>query len=353
MELANDSINSDDIYISFNQTEKYACFGTSIGFYIYSLNPFKKILSRKIDLGISIVKMLYESNIIVFVGRSDSGLYPNNKLIIWDDSKKAVLGEISYSSRINNVNLTKDYIVVLLEKKIYIYKFESLELIKDIEITHHNNNIISMGLENSELLIYPGEKTGSINITKLNEDYLQTIDAHNSKIENIYLSNDGQYVVTASSTGTLIRIFSTETLSKIIEFRRGADATQIKDLRLNHDNSILLVSSIKGTVHLYNTGVNPELEVENPSYDNYGISYVKWALPQYFSDKWSFTKFYLPDISTCSTFDRTTHKIYTFGNDGQFYELDYEDINNPTVEKTIKYISDENDPFSERSSTIK
>ena len=94
-------------------------------------------------------------------------------------------------------------------------------------------------------MVYPGEKTGSINITKLNEEYLQTIDAHNSKIENIYLSNDGQYVVTASSTGTLIRIFSTETLSKIVEFRRGADATQIKDLRLNHDNSILLVSCIK------------------------------------------------------------------------------------------------------------
>ena len=44
-------------YISFNQTEKYACFGTNIGFYIYSLNPFKKILSRKIDSGVSIVKI--------------------------------------------------------------------------------------------------------------------------------------------------------------------------------------------------------------------------------------------------------------------------------------------------------
>ena len=34
--------------------------------------------------------MLYESNIIVFVGRSDSGLYPNNKLIIWDDFKSCI-----------------------------------------------------------------------------------------------------------------------------------------------------------------------------------------------------------------------------------------------------------------------
>ena len=52
--------HSNDTYISFNQTEKYACFGTDIGFYIYSLNPFRKILSRKIDSGVSIVKMLYE-----------------------------------------------------------------------------------------------------------------------------------------------------------------------------------------------------------------------------------------------------------------------------------------------------
>ena len=202
-------------------------------------------------------------------------------------------------------------------------------------------------------LVYPGEQPGTINITKLNEDYLKIIDAHTSLIENIYLSNDGKYVVTASSTGTIIRIFSTETLSKIIEFRRGADPTKIKDIRLNHTNSILLVSSIKGTVHLYNTGIDPNLKIENTSYDNYGMSYVKWALPQYFSDKWSFTQFSLPDISSCSTFDRKLNKIYTFGNDGQFYELDYSDNNKPTIEKTIKYISDENDPFSDRTSTIK
>ena len=73
--------HSKDTYISFNQTEKYACFGTDIGFYIYSLNPFRKILSRKIDSGVSIVKMLYESNIIIFVGKEDKGLYPNNKLL--------------------------------------------------------------------------------------------------------------------------------------------------------------------------------------------------------------------------------------------------------------------------------
>ena len=168
-------LSKPDTYISFNQTEKYACFGTSIGFYIYSLNPFKKVLSRKIDSGISIVKMLYESNIIIFVGKTEKGLYPNNKLIIWDDCKKNVLGEITYNCPIQNVNVTKDYIVVLLDKKIYIYNFENLYLVKTIDITAHHNKLLCMGLENSDYLIYPGDAVGSVNITKLSGDYSEVI----------------------------------------------------------------------------------------------------------------------------------------------------------------------------------
>lgn len=345
--------HSNDTYISFNQTEKYACFGTDIGFYIYSLNPFRKILSRKIDSGVSIVKMLYESNIIIFVGKEDKGLYPNNKLIIWDDSKKTVLGEIAYNKPILNVNITKDYIVVLVEKKIYIYKFDTLNLIKTIEVSQHPNNLMCMGLENPEFLVYPSEKTGMISITKLSEDYLEEIQAHNSGIENLFVSNDGNYVITASQTGTLIRIFNITTKEKVSEFRRGVDPTKINDIKLCHNNSILLVSSVKGTIHLYNTGIDPDLNAENTSYDSYGMPLIKWALPQYFSDKFSFTQFNLTNISTISSFDRNMSTIYSFGQDGQFYELNFEDIENPVIEKTIKYVSDENDPFSQRSSTIR
>ena len=43
--------SNDDIYISFNQTNNYSCFGTSIGFYIYQINPFNKILSNKFNMG--------------------------------------------------------------------------------------------------------------------------------------------------------------------------------------------------------------------------------------------------------------------------------------------------------------
>ena len=96
-----------------------------------------------------------------------------------------------------------------------------------------------------------------------------------------------------------------------------------------------------------------DFKTENPTFENYGISYVKWALPDYFHSKWSFAQFQVPDVITYSIFDRYVNKLYSFGNDGQYYELNFQDFNNPTIEKTIKYISDESDPFSERSSTIK
>jgi WD repeat-containing protein 45 len=346
---------SGKIYISFNQTEEYACFGTPIGFYIYCLNPFKKILSRKIDGGVSIVKMLYNSNIIIFTGRSKKSLYPNNKLIVWDDSKKSVLGEIQYNTPILNIYVTKYYIVVLIDKKIYVYNFESLNVVKSINVnTNGPNKLFCIGLEKSNNLIYTGDKPGTINVTKLDKDHLDIIQAHNSNIEHLYLSNNGKYIISASERGTIIRLFSTETLEKINEFRRGSETVKIIDIKMDRKNSMILISSAKGTIHVYNSGINDKLTINNPSFDNYGVPYIKWALPQYFSDKWSFSQFNFENVISYSVFDtKNKFRIFSFGDNGQFYELNFSETDNPVIDKAIKYISDENDPFSERTTTIK
>ena len=345
---------TDEVYISFNHTNNYCCFGTSIGFYIYQINPFQKVLSRKIDGGVSMIKMLHESNIILFVGKTDRGLYPNNKLIIWDDHKKNVLGEISYNNKIINIDLTKNNIIVLCEHKIYIYEFESLTLVKSIDIVG-SGNMMSIGSEETDYLIYPGNEIGTVNITKLNSDYFQKIQAHTSSIKTLYLNSTGSHFVTASETGTLVRIFNTETGEKVKELRRGCDQTEIKDVRMSVDNSLLLVSSNKGTIHIYNTGINPDCENKNALWENYGSSYIKAVIPvpEYFNSEWSFSKIYLSGIETFSIIKSDEKTIYSFGNDGQFYKINFSDADKPIIEKTIKYISDESDPFSERSTTIK
>ena len=104
---------------------------------------------------------------------------------------------------------------------------------------------------------------------------------------------------------------------------------------------------------VYNTNLVSDFKTENPTFENYGISLVKGILPEYFHSRWSFTQFHIPEIKTYSIFDKTKQIIYSFGSDGQYYILDFHDKSKPTIERTIRYISDESDPFSERSSTIK
>lgn len=339
------------IYLSFNQLKNFCCFGTDIGFYVYQITPFKKMISRKIEGGVSMIKMLHESNIFIFVGKSENGMYPNNKLIVWNDENNTVLGEINFNSEIKDINITKEFILVLCNSKIYIYKFENLALIKSIDMSS-GDIIMGMGIEGTNNLIYTSDEVGEVNITKFNEDYLNKIKAHKNNIDILRVSNDGKYLITASTKGTLIRIFNLEDASLVQEVRRGCDPVKILDLSLSNDNNVLLVSSKKGTIHLYHTCINED-GGKNKNWDNYGMKYIRNVLPDYFNSEWSFAQIYLNGIESYSVVDNEKKNIFVFGNNGQFYLINYEDTLNPIIEKTIKYISDESDPFSERSTTIR
>lgn len=340
----------NNVFSSYNQTEKHICFGTNMGFYIYQVNPFKKLISRKIDGGVSIVKMVYESNIVLFVGRPYSILYPDNRLIIWDDNKKKVMGEISYNTPIVNFDVTKNYITVSTERKIYIYEFYSLLLLKSIDTIYNPRGCIATSIEIDGNIYFPSSMIGSVSIININTEEVRELEAHANAIDNLVLSKDANYLVTTSEKGTIIRIFNTKTLEMVNEFRRGTDPCKIVDIAISYNNSILLVSSEKGTIHLFNTEIDQHCNIANSTFS---LGLLSYALPKYFQSKWSFCQFYIKSVFTKSIFDNDAYKIYTIGDDGQFYILNFENINNTYIEKTIKYISDIDDPFGERSSTIR
>lgn len=340
----------NSVFSSYNQTEKHICFGTNMGFYIYQVNPFKKLISRKIDGGVSIVKMVYESNIVLFVGRPASILYPDNRLIIWDDSKKKVMGEISYNTPIVNFEVTKNYITVTTERKLYIYEFYSLLLVKSIDTIYNPKGCMASSIDIDGCVYFPSFTNGTVSVINTNSEEVKEIAAHTNTIDNIVLSKDANYLVTTSDKGTIIRIFHTKTLDIVNEFRRGTDPCRIVDIAISYNNSILLVASEKGTIHLFNTEIDQHCSIPNSTFS---LGLLSYALPKYFQSKWSFCQFYLKSTYTKSIFDSETYKIYTIGDDGQYYILNFIDTNNVYIEKTVKYISDIDDPFGERCSTIR
>ena len=77
------------------------------------------------------------------------------------------------------------------------------------------------------------------------------IRAHKSAIHNICLNNLGTMVASASITGTIIRIHSTETTNLLYEFRRGLDKAEITSMEFSPDGNKLAVISDKYTLHIY------------------------------------------------------------------------------------------------------
>jgi hypothetical protein len=121
------------------------------------------------------------------------------------------------------------------------------------------------------------------------------------------LSNDGQFLATASETGTLIRVFSTANCTKIAELRRGVDPAYIFSMSISPDSSMLAVTSDKSTLHIFDLPVSsppqqhsprtaprrsqsPHVpgDEETPTNQKWGFLSKIPLLPRVFSDIYSF-----------------------------------------------------------------
>jgi len=333
------------LYSSFNQNNDCVVFGTTNGFYVYSLYPFKKIISRNIEGGISIVKMLYKSNILVFVGNTKHGLYPNNKIIIWDDSQKQVIGEISFKNQVKNVCLSKGNIVVILDKKIFIYNFKDLSMIQSIETFNNPNGLCHIIDEN--IIVYPSFHIGNITIYNYTLDkHVIDIEAHKNEIELFTIDTSNTYIASSSIKGTIIRIYNIKYGTLIKELRRGSNYIKIVDLKFSFNLKYLLCSSEKGTIHIYNIKLDENTELNT--------NYLSYFLPEYFNSEWSIIKFYMNTLSYSifmkednqSNIDTNTNKIISIGNNGCIYNLSI-DVKNHVgnIDTRYKFILNNENPF--------
>lgn len=107
-------------------------------------------------------------------------------------------------------------------------------------------------VEKDCVLAVPDEKPGYIKvITFGTEKSTIEINAHNSAIGMMKLSQDGEILVTASGKGTLLRIWNTKTGDQITELRRGADQAIITDIGIDPANKLVCCASDKGTIHIF------------------------------------------------------------------------------------------------------
>lgn len=206
-----DSDETELLSVSWNQDHGCFAAGTSCGFRIYNCDPFKETFRRDLKSGgFGIVEMLFRCNILALVGGGANTQYPPNKVMIWDDHQSRCIGEFSFRSDVRAVKLRRDRIVVVLEHKIYVYNFTDLKLLHQIDTLSNPRGLCCLSHHsNTSVMACPGLQRGQVRIDHFGLKVTKFINAHDSNIACFTLTLDGLLLATASTKGTLIRIFNT------------------------------------------------------------------------------------------------------------------------------------------------
>ncbi|XP_072958766.1 autophagy-related protein 18c-like isoform X1 [Typha angustifolia] len=353
----NDDEKAELLSVSWNQD--YGCFsaGTSSGFRIYNCDPFKETFRRDLkNGGFGIVEMLFRCNILALVGGGANPQYPPNKVMIWDDHQSRCIGEFAFRSDVRAVKLRRDRIVIILEHKIYVYNFTDLKLLHQIETLANPRGLCCLSHHsNASVLACPGLNRGQVRVEHFGLKVTKFISAHDSHIACITLTMDGLLLATASTKGTLIRIFNTMDGTRLQEVRRGLDRADIYSIALSPNVQWLAVSSDKGTVHIFSLRVrvagedsstnqsiaqDPGLVHQSSSSSldalvpskpgantSSSLSFMKVMLPKYFSSEWSFAQFHLSEVTRYITAFGAQNTLMIIGMDGSFYRCSFDPVN--------------------------
>ncbi|KAK3407391.1 hypothetical protein EUGRSUZ_K03455 [Eucalyptus grandis] len=333
------------LHVSFNQDHTCFAAGTGHGFRIYNCELFREIFRRDFGGGggggggVGVVEMLFRCNILALVGGGPAPEYAPNKVMIWDDHQSRCIGDLTFRAAVRSVRLRRDRIVVVLEQTVFVYNFADMKLLHQIEtIANPKGLCVVSQTAGSLVLVCPGLQKGQVRIEHYASKRTKFVMAHDSRIACFALSQDGKFLATASTKGTLIRVFNAVDGTLLQEVRRGADRAVIHSLAFSSTAQWLAVSSDKGTVHVFGLKVNSGSTGNDASgsasdsssvvtSSNSSRSFFRGVLPKYFSSEWSVAQYHLREGSPyIVAFGHEKNTVVILGMDGSFYRCQFDQV---------------------------
>ncbi|CAK8676807.1 WD repeat domain phosphoinositide-interacting protein 2-like [Clavelina lepadiformis] len=243
------------LFANFNQDCTSLAVGSASGFQLYALTSVDNLELIFDNQGetteVCLVDRLFSSSLVALVSITSP-----RKLKVCHFKKGTEICNYSYSNSILSVKLNRIRLVVVLEESLYIHNIRDMKVLHTIRDTPKNTKglcCLSISNENS-YLAYPGSSiVGEVqvfDVTTLRT--VSTIHAHNSPLAAMAFNHTAKKIATASSKGTVIRVFSVPDGQKLFEFRRGVKrCVSIGSLGFSPDSMFLCASSNTETVHIF------------------------------------------------------------------------------------------------------
>eukprot|EP01006_Ploeotia_vitrea_P006475 TRINITY_DN13230_c0_g1_i1.p1 TRINITY_DN13230_c0_g1~~TRINITY_DN13230_c0_g1_i1.p1 ORF type:complete len:365 (-),score=23.95 TRINITY_DN13230_c0_g1_i1:205-1299(-) len=247
--------------LNFNQDCTCIAVGTDEGFKIFFLSdpksPFRLCYEKK-EGGMRIVTMLYCTSLLGIVGSGKEAFLSPRRLQLYNSSEEKSICELNFTDSILNVKLNKKRLVVVLETKLHIFDVTTMKVLQTVETPPNPKGLVGLSLGNDDdvsFVAYPWSSENSagdvIVIDAINLHKVCVLKVCKTALSCITFSNDGSLLATTSSKGTIIRVFSVPEGRLLYTLRRGSAAANIYSLGFSPSNSLLSVSSDKGTIHIY------------------------------------------------------------------------------------------------------
>ncbi|CAH2074054.1 unnamed protein product [Thlaspi arvense] len=318
-----DEANGDKkvLSVAWNQDWSGFMVGTNQGFSVYTCNPINERISRDTHKsGFKIAEMLFLSNLFAIVGNGyNHSEYPPNKVFIWDDHSKSCFCELAFKSEVISVKLRRKHIVVVLRKTVYVYSFSDLKVHCLMETAVNPKGLCCVSqVEAKAVLACPGRHQGQVQVHDLRRNTVKYIKAHDSHIACMSLTLDGSLLATASTKGTLIRIFNALDGTLLQEFRRGIVRAEIYSVAISTNHKWVAVSSEKGTLHVFR--LRPDI-LSSPKNINQAssLSLLRGILPKYsYENERSFAQFSLPVSTKFTVGFGPENTVLLVGIDGSY-----------------------------------
>ena len=237
---------------SFNQDGGCLAIGLEDGFEIFNLAPFQNSVSRTLGGSLGRLEMLFRCNLIAIVGGGNSPYSPSHRVLIWDDHVHKAIGELSFRQVVLTVKLRRDAIAVALRDRVYVYHLSDLSLRDKIYTTDNPHGLLSLSTAVQDMVLCcPSVTDGHVRVELYGLRKTVLIEAHDSKLRALALTQDGTQLATASVKGTVIRVFSVANSQLLYEFRRGVERVTMTCLAWSWDHRHVACCSEKGTAHVF------------------------------------------------------------------------------------------------------
>jgi len=248
--------------------------------------------------------MLETTSYIALVGGGKQPKFPQNKVCpedsdwqliektdivyevqIWNDNTKRATTSLEFRTPVQRVRISKTHLVVVQLNTVGVYKMATPP-VKTAEYETANNpfGLCELG---KDTVAFPGRTIGQVKLFDLKTGNVSIIPAHESPLRAIAISRKGDMIATASEQGTIIRLWSFPSCTKLAEFRRGVDQAAILSLAFSPSGTTLAVTSDKETMHIFDLG---STQNEDPKQHKYGFLSKVPLLPRQFSDTYATAK---------------------------------------------------------------